>query len=248
MDNAAFMGKQLPLTSRRNSAAASQARPRACAQCVETKPKSKTSTAPPRRRQISDEAKTKISKALKGRTITETHRSRISASLSGANNPRYGQRVSEETRKRIGAAVAAAASARRKAKEDGMKDHKSENSKVPPEQLPVLEKQLREKAARSPLLGDRRVNDEDEAAVDALLQRVRDGGFPPDAVKRAWQSMVPVKQAIVQTVGCPGCRGTGSTECTSCVGRFGTVSMRCGSCFGAGYSFCKLCHGTGVQL
>lgn len=211
--------------------------------------KANVETAAPPKRQISEEAKSKISKALKGRVISETHRSRISASLSGSNNPRYGRKVSEETRKRIGAAVAAAASARKKAKErkdDTPKQSAKLNQSASDDEVPLWERKLRAKAANSPLLTGRKVDRKEETKIDELLKRVREGTIPPDSVRRARSIMAPAKQVALVNKKCAGCRGVGNTECADCVGRFGTVSFRCESCFGAGYSFCKFCQGTGI--
>ena len=120
---------------------------------------------------------------MKGRTISATHRARISASLTGKKNPRFGRKLSQETKARIGAAVAAAANARKQ------KTHQPEPRRKSIADLTPEEKFLRLKALNSPLFKpveterkpfDRRNNEE----VDKLLQNVREGYVPPDRVKK----------------------------------------------------------------
>lgn len=238
----------LPVTKRPNRSRP----PLVCSQCVEERRPSKP-------RQLSDEAREKISNTMKGRTISASHRARISASLSGANNPRYGRKLSEETRARIGRSVAAASARRR-----GMKQkQQAEQQQVVI--VPEVEKKLRIKAASSKLFGlsndmsaiTARFDGRNHGDVDAMLQHIRDGKNPPDKVRRLMKnSIIARKRTASQTktptdTRCGCCNGDGRVQCHSCVGAFGTVSSRCTRCHGAGVLFCDFCLGTGsnsIQL
>lgn len=219
--------------------------PLVCSLCVEERRPSK--------RQLSDEAREKISNTMKGRTISASHRARISASLSGANNPRYGRKLSEETRARIGRSVAAASARRR-----GMKQKQQEKQAVVD---PEMEKELRLKAAKSKFFGmsdsmssiSGRLDSRNHEDVDAMLQQIRDGNNPPDKVLRLMKKSVlsrnrtPTKTKPKKDTRCAGCNGDGRVQCHSCVGAFGTVSSRCTNCFGAGVVFCDFCLGAGAS-
>lgn len=230
----------------------------ACRPCPEAPSEtsaSSSASASTRRPGKSDATRYKISAAMKGRRISASHRSKISASLSGENNPRYGRRLTDETRARISAGVAAAAAARRAATgaATGADEDPSASASMPEQpNSNITERALRTKALSSPLLnnGRSRRYDADDDAVDALMQRVRTGGLPPDAVLKKYVQLKRVrtqpKPPIRQDVRCTHCNGTGMNSCASCVGAFGTVSERCGTCLGSGAVYCAQCGGTGA--
>lgn len=57
---------------------------------------------PPKGSKMPDEVKRKIAKTLKGHSVSDTTRKKISQANSGENHPRYGKALSERTKRKIG--------------------------------------------------------------------------------------------------------------------------------------------------
>jgi NUMOD3 motif len=136
-------------------------------------------------RRLSEERKQKISAALRGRKLSEEHKRKLSARFGGKNNPMFGRSLSAETRKKISRAMIASHDLRRLDQSNvGEDEDASLNARkglkpLPPELLKtVMESRLVSSLGKP---GKFRGTD---AAIEELLESVATGKVPPSAVRR----------------------------------------------------------------
>lgn len=201
-------------------------------------------------RALSAERRKKISESLKGRRLSEAHRSKLSKRFTGKSNPRYGHTLSEEERAKISEGMARSRRARI-AKNDCESDNSNNTSaNICEESIAALrEKALSSRLFNVPRNAHAASAKREATAVEALLQQVRKGRAPPEAVLKSRSVVRSIRTKTTngeRMCVCEMCNGSGFMPCKQCVNKFGVISQRCTTCAGAGAQFCESCSGAGV--